>query len=544
MAAKKKAPGKTVEALRHEDAKRRNIPTAEFQSVLKKQEQDPLRLAYERRNRDLDPQLVWRGKDEQDWSDLVVQAPPLYIQEKVHPKVLIDDLLRQTCEKRKEQQAQIDLFADFNGIPEGADKTDFYQHDQNWSNRMILGDSLQVMASLAEREGLRGKVQCIYMDPPYGIKFNSNFQWSTTSRDVKDGNVDHITREPEQVKAFRDTWRDGIHSYLTYLRDRLTVARDLLTDSGSIFVQIGDENVHRVRAVLDEVFGEGNLVAQASFKTTDPLGQVGIAKVYDYIVWHARNREPLKFRPIYRERDISAIPRTSSSIPSTCKRPRSVAAAERSHRPARRAGPATLPQLENAWGDKPAAQAKRYVVETAEKFVQRCLLMATDPGDLVLDPTCGSGTTATVAEQWGRRWITVDTSRVALVLARAWVMGARFPFYPLADSQEGRRKQAEVTESAPSNRLTTGSIRQGLVFERASHVTLADRRSCAAIPPHRRTRPESAGPLLTRTPVPRVSRRDSRANVPARPTTLPRDDVPLGLILSGRYAGLTRRPPA
>ena len=226
--------------------------------MLEKEQQAPKKLRYPR-NTDLDPQLVWRGKDEQDWSDLVVHAPPLYIQEKVQPKVLIDDLLRATKEREHEAgELTPDLFADFNGIPKGVDKTEFYQHDQNWSNRMILGDSLQVMASLAEREGLRGKVQCIYFDPPYGIKFNSNFQWSTTSRDVKDGKADHITREPEQVKAFRDTWRDGIHSYLTYLRDRLTVARDLLTDSGSIFVQIGDENVHRVRAVMDEVFGEDN----------------------------------------------------------------------------------------------------------------------------------------------------------------------------------------------------------------------------------------------------------------------------------------------
>jgi len=213
--AKKAAIPKTIEALRHEEAKRLNIPTAEYQAVMDKEDQAGIRLAYERRNRDLDPQLVWRGKDEQDWSDLVVHAPPLYIQEKVHPKVLIDDLLRQTRESQNgSQPQQLDLFADFNGVPEGVDKTEFYQHEQNWSNRMILGDSLQVMASLAEREGLRGKVQCIYLDPPYGIKFNSNFQWSTTSRDVKDGNASHITREPEQVKAFRDTWRDGIHSYL------------------------------------------------------------------------------------------------------------------------------------------------------------------------------------------------------------------------------------------------------------------------------------------------------------------------------------------
>ncbi len=254
---------KTVEALKHDADKRKNIPTAEYQSVLKPGDEKPVEIRYPR-NRDLDPQLMWRGKDAQDWSDLVVHAPPLYIQEKVHPKVLIDDLLTQSkAAKAQTEGFQPDLFSDFNGIPKGADKTDFYHHDQNWSNRMILGDSLQVMASLAEREGLRGKVQCIFLDPPYGIKFNSNFQWSTTSRDVKDGKADHITREPEQVKAFRDTWRDGIHSYLTYLRDRLTVARDLLCDSGSVFVQIGDENVHRVRAVMDEVFGDENFLSLA-----------------------------------------------------------------------------------------------------------------------------------------------------------------------------------------------------------------------------------------------------------------------------------------
>jgi adenine-specific DNA-methyltransferase len=250
MTMAKASTRKTVETLNHDEAKRRNIPTAEYQSVLDKEQQSPKTVRYPR-NTDLDPQLVWRGKDEQDWSDLVVHAPPLYIQEKVHPKALIDDLLRQTRESQHDAgQLTPDLFADFNGIPKGADKTEFYAHDQNWSNRMILGDSLQVMASLAERESLRGRAQCIYLDPPYGIRFNSNFQWSTTSRDVKDGNAEHITREPEQVKAFRDTWRDGIHSYLTYLRDRLTVARDLLADSGSLFVQIGDENLHLVSSLL------------------------------------------------------------------------------------------------------------------------------------------------------------------------------------------------------------------------------------------------------------------------------------------------------
>src|SRR6202140_2384351 len=275
---------KSVETLKHDSDKRKNIPTAEFQSVLKPDEQKSVETRY-KRNHDLDPQLVWRGKDEQDWSDLVVHASPLYIQEKVQPKALIDELLREAREREHEAgQTTADLFADFNGIPKGVDKTEFYQHDQNWSNRMILGNSLQVMASLAEREGLRGKVQCIYLDPPYGIKFNSNFQWSTTSRDVKDGNAGHITREPEQVKAFRDTWRDGIHSYLTYLRDRLTVARDLLTDSGSVFVQIGDENVHRVRALIDEVFGADNCVSLIGFAKTSGQTDNRLAGVADYIL--------------------------------------------------------------------------------------------------------------------------------------------------------------------------------------------------------------------------------------------------------------------
>src|SRR5512134_3987458 len=292
--ARKPPTLKSVETLKHDEAKRKNIPTAEHQSVLKQDDAEPRKLKYPR-NTDLDPQLVWRGKDEQDWSDLVVHAPPLYIQEKVHPKALIDDLLRQTRESQHESgQLTPDLFADFNGIPEDVDKTEFYAHDQNWSNRMILGDSLQVMASLAEREGLRGKVQCIYLDPPYGIKFNSNFQWSTTSRDVKDGNADHITREPEQVKAFRDTWRDGIHSYLTYLRDRLVVARDLLADSGSIFVQIGDENVHRVRALLDEVFGDINFIAQIATKTSGGSTGVFLSGVVDFVLWFAKDTERTK----------------------------------------------------------------------------------------------------------------------------------------------------------------------------------------------------------------------------------------------------------
>ena len=294
-----------VTSLKHDDATRKNIPTAEFESIMRAEDKSPIQLAYERRNRDLDPQLVWRGKDEQDWSDLIVQAPPLYIQEKVHPQVLIDDLKRQSADRAKRAlDAMPDLFADFNGLNNSAKATEFYQHDQHWSNRMISGDSLSVMASLAEREGLRGQVQCIYFDPPYGIKFNSNFQWSTTSRDVKDGDRSHVTREPEQVRAFRDTWRDGIHSYLTYLRDRLTVARDLLHESGSIFVQIGDENVHLIRTLMDEVFGAENFCSMIAFTKTSGLARDIISGTNDFILWYAKDKASIKVRKLYKNKTI------------------------------------------------------------------------------------------------------------------------------------------------------------------------------------------------------------------------------------------------
>ncbi len=530
---------KSVESITHEDARRRNLPSAEHQPLMRDEERHPIRIAYERRNRDLDPQLVWRGKDDQDWSDLVVNAPPLYIQERVHPKALVDDLIRQTA-KRRESEADgtqpdfADLFSDFNGLPSEGAKTEFYQHDANWSNRMVLGDSLQVMASLAEREGLRGKVQCIYIDPPYGIKFNSNFQWSTTSRDVKDGNVAHITREPEQVKAFRDTWRDGIHSYLTYLRDRLTVARDLLTESGSIFVQIGDENVHRVRMLMDEVFGEENFVGEIIFNKTTGFSGNYLAQISDVIIWYGRNRETLKFRPIWRQktagdegatkyRHVSRIAalqdypvdplRLATSADLTSQ---GAAATDRDLILHGRAFPPRtglhwkttsdgLKRLDrssrliiegqtprfvrflddfsvfpanNVWMDVGGVQSrtdpKVYVVQTATEPIKRCILMTTDPGDLVLDPTCGSGTTAYVAERWGRRWITIDTSRVALALARARIMGARYPYYMLSDSREGQLKEAEIAGREPSERATFGDVRQGFVYERVPHIMLRD----------------------------------------------------------------------
>ncbi|MCK6189783.1 site-specific DNA-methyltransferase [Pseudomonas sp. EYE_354] len=397
------------------------------------------------------------------------------------------------------------------------------------------------MASLAEREGLRGKVQCIYFDPPYGIKFNSNFQWSTTSRDVRDGKAQHITREPEQVKAFRDTWRDGIHSYLTYLRDRLTVMRDLLTESGSIFVQISDENVHRVRTLMDEVFGETNFVNTIVFKKKSAT--FSTETVFDYIIWYCRNRDLVKVRDLYEARpspegeskfntivtpdtvfhnvsklgpeDIAALVQRGGkwarvNYPIVSQHPSETRSKDFLFRSKMkqcgankqwRFGPDDgLKRIEkanrlfdgggsslggvvfwddwnqvakpNIWDDIHGEKFPTYVVQTATTAIERCILMTTDPGDLVLDPTCGSGTTATVSEHWGRRWITMDTSRVALALARARIMGARYPFYLLADSREGQAKEAEVTRTAPSLQPVNGNIRHGFVYERVPRIKL------------------------------------------------------------------------
>jgi adenine-specific DNA-methyltransferase len=538
MAKKKMKTSKSIATITHDEASRKNIPTAEFQSVMRDDELTPLRVAYERRNRDLDPQLVWRGKDEQDWSDLVVQAPPLYIQEKVHPKILVDDLRRQSEKsKAKEPSRQLDLFSDFNGLPGEAAKTEFYQHEGKWQNRMILGDSLQVMASLAEREGLRGKVQCIYLDPPYGIKFNSNFQWSTTSRDVKDGNARHITREPEQVKAFRDTWRDGIHSYLTYLRDRLTAARDLLTDSGSIFVQIGDENVHFLRSLLEEIFGKDNFIQTIIIKKKSST--VITEPVNDFVLWACKRKDDLKIKSLFMEKDLFSEKSRFKKIETEDLQRLSINESNINQIDKKRVrflnddypmvsqnpqsetrisaynlnGFDKFPGKNRQWTYDPNLGMRRieranrlrpttntirgiiylddfghehqnniwefhgerdpvYVVQTNKKIIQRCILMTTDPGDLVLDPTCGSGTNSYVAEQWGRRWITIDTSRVALALARARIMGARYPYYLLADSKEGQEKEAELTRTPPSEAPAFCNIRQGFIYERVPHITL------------------------------------------------------------------------
>lgn len=405
---------------------------------------------------------------------------------------------------------------------------------------MILGDGLQVMASLAEREGLKGQVQAIYIDPPYGIKFNSNFQWSTTSRDVKDGKLEHLTREPEQVKAFRDTWRDGIHSYLQYLRDRLVAARELLTESGSCFVQIGDENVHRVRALMDEVFGEENFITQIVFKKTGSMSGNYISGITDTIVWYGKNKSNGKFRRLLTQRSGAAVESGFGNVELESGECRGIKKAEERGEvpfpkgrrfqmsPLMSSGAAsedqtikmigrhfspskarhwavampTMPRLALSGRIYPAgntltfkkyldesnhtpltplwldtmestfAVERTYIVQTSQKVIERCLLMTTDPGDLVLDPTCGSGTTAYVAEQWGRRWITIDTSRVALALARARIMGAKYPFYLLKDSEAGQKKEAEATRSAPATAPTYNDIRHGFVYHRVPHITL------------------------------------------------------------------------
>jgi len=467
---------------------------------------------------------------------------PVYIQEKIHPQALIENL-RDTATPGHKEPEQL-LFADFNGGPiEFDQKVEFYQHEQNWANRMILGDSLLVMTSLAEKEGLKGKVQTIYFDPPYGIKFGSNWQVSTRKRDVRDGKAEDATRQPEQIRAFRDCWRIGIHSYLAYIRDILTAARELLTETGSVFLQIGDENVHLVRSVLDEVFGSENFCSQIAFRTTGGQAAGRLASVCDLLLWYAKDQSRVKYRQLYvgkvgdgevgryqwaespdgsTLRELSDEERenprhlpqgwrllvhdniTSQGLSGDSSSPfawngQTYNLPTNSHWKTTPAGMTKLAAAnrlmaigatlrfkrflddfpvsptDSVWEDTAISgfgRKKQYVVETNTKVVERCLLMTTDPGDLVLDPTCGSGTTAFVAEQWGRRWITVDTSRVALTLARTRLMAAKYPYYLLADSSEGIAKEAEVTGKRPPPHQTDNDIRKGFVYKRVPHVTL------------------------------------------------------------------------
>jgi adenine-specific DNA-methyltransferase len=538
-----------VDAFKHDD-KRTNIPTADAQEFITPEIEAVRKVRYSR-DESLDPQLIWRSKysdsatsvevttntsrEDLPDNDLIADAPPIYIQEKIDPRVLIKNLRRSST---KSDAPQPTLFESFDGLGE-LDAVDFYQHDANWSNRMILGDSLQVMASLAEREYLRGKVQMVYLDPPYGIKFGSNWQVSVKNRDVKDGKMESAVREAEQVKAFRDTWELGIHSYLSYLRDRLIAALDLLTESGSCFVQIGDENVHLVRSVMDEVFGSSNFVSMISFVTTSGFTQASaLARNGDYLVWYARDIQNLKFRPqwissterpgynqveidgerramrkeersgaieiptgafVYKAADLTSQGAASSSqefeyegipyrppanahwkasFPDGMNR---LAWAGRIHVGGKqihyKRGVDDFPyQIRtNFWTDTGTGgftEDKVYVVQTNTKVIERCMLLCTDPGDLVLDPTCGSGTTAHVAEQWGRRWITIDTSRVALALARQRLMASRYPWYLLADSAEGNKREQELTSLVNTRSTFAKDIRLGFVYERVQRVTL------------------------------------------------------------------------
>lgn len=538
---KMKAAGPTpVDAITHGN-KRPNLPTADAQEFVDPAIEQPKPLRYPR-DPTLDPQLVWKGKDDLDGQDLVADAPTIYIQEKVDPRVIVENLRRTAV--RPEDEPELTLFETFDGLDDLA-LVDFYQHQANWSNRMILGDSLNVMASLAEREGLRGKVQMIFIDPPYGIRFDSNWQVSTRSRDVKDGKIEDATREVEQIKAFRDTWEYGINSYLTYLRDRLAAAKELLTETGSIYVQIGDENVHLVRSVMDEVMGSENFVSQITFRKTSsmssPMARTNsIPNTSDYILWYAKSIDRIKYRQLYQRKGLNEAggdhyrlvetssgsvrtmsaaeaagieplgqgeravqmdnlisqgfseplsvpfqfqgvsytpPRGShwkTTIPGLrgLERAGRLSAAGRTLRYRRYFDDFPVMSRTNVWTDVGADSDKTYVVQTPTGVIERCLLMTTDPGDLVLDPTCGSGTTAYVAEQWGRRWITIDTSRVALTLARQRLMGARFPYYILADSPEGRAKEGELSATPLPPAETNGDVRHGFVYERVQHVTL------------------------------------------------------------------------
>ena len=528
--AKKKNTRKKVESIRHKD-KRTNIPTEELRDFVADEELAPKTMLYPR-DPSLDPQLVWKGKDEQDREDLAVPVVPVYIQEKIHPQAIIDALPR----IEHTGGDQTNLFSDFNGGPSDfAQKIDFYHHEQNWSNRLILGDSLLVMTSLAEKEGLKGKVQTIYLDPPYGIKFGSNWQVSTRKRDVKDGKAEDATRQPEQVRAFRDTWKLGIHSYLSYLRDRLVVARDLLTETGSVFVQIGDENLHLARSLMDEVFGQENFIVNIKFSKTSGLGGKFLDETFDYLIWFAKNINLVKFRrpflkrvpgesgatqysfamrsdgsfgPLNENQDagrafahdnltsqtgnkttifsfdlekaVISAPRkggwkSNQSGIERLKKAHRVIRIGHTPRYVRYFDDAPYYPLGSGWLDTGISgfgSEKTYVVQTHPKVIERCILMTTDPGDLVLDPTCGSGTTAYVSEQWGRRWITCDTSRVALALARTRLMAAKYPYYLLADSPKGIKKETELTGKIPPEYKTAGDIRKGFVYDRVPHVTL------------------------------------------------------------------------
>ncbi len=444
-----------IVSYKHKD-KRKRIPTQEESVKLSARDKQPIKKRYDY-DPSLEPQLVWAGKKEAG-VELSVSTVPIYVQEKVAPEGIIARL-----KQGAKDEMQLILFGET--TQQQFDKAvEFYKHEDNWQNRMVLGDSLLVMNSLLEKEGMRGKVQTIYIDPPYGIKFGSNWQVSTRKRDVKDNKVDDFIRQPEQIKAYRDTWELGIHSYLSYLRDRLIVARELLTESGSCFVQINDENVHLVRNIMDEVFGNDNFINQIGFRTAMTKPTDRLNNIFDYILWYAKEEKELKFRPLFIKRDyvdeneIVGTQQIEASAPQaiysfkykgkiynpnngwrvseeSLKKLAEIGRiyASGTLRFVRYVKDFPYIQYDNIWNTQLSEQNKKYVVQTGIEVIKRCILMTTDPGDLVLDPTCGAGTTACVAEQWGRRWITIDTSRVALALARTRLMTAKFPYYTLKD---------------------------------------------------------------------------------------------------------------
>ena len=515
MARSRKNAKKNIETYIHPDKERINNPPVGLVTPDTDQDAGKKTYAYDPH---LDPQLTWAGKAEH--TSFEVPTVSLHVHERIDPRSIIE-----AVRKQDSAAPQLSLFATPEENPPIRQAIEFYKHKHNWTNRLVAGDSLLVMNSLLEKEGLAGKVQMVYIDPPYGIRYGSNFQPFVNKRDVKDGKDDDLTQEPETIRAFRDTWELGIHSYLAYLRDRLLLARELLTESGSVFVQIGDENVHRVRNLMDEVFGEKHFVSLISYRTSIGLGSRHIDNVNNYLVWYGRETNAMKFRPLFHQlelgeegatrytkikaidgsvHDVSGL--TNSSIEqllangakyftdqSLTSRTGSASTAfvvefgGKEYRPTaggwrtsesgmervKFAGrilstPSSLRfqknfddfgaiSLTNNWNDVSGGVQSRqdpkiYAVQTATNIIQRCILMTTDPGDLVFDPTCGSGTTAFVAEQWGRRWITCDTSRVAVTLAKQRLMTANFDYYQLAHTKEG--------------------ISSGFQYETVPHVTL------------------------------------------------------------------------
>lgn len=499
MARKKKSAERPIESYDHADKKRLNNPPVGLVTPDTDPDAGKKTYAYDPH---LDPQLVWAGKAEH--TSFEVPTVSLHVHERIDPRTIIEAVRRKA---ESTPASQPSLFETPTENPPMREAIDFYKHAHGWSNRLIAGDSLLVMNSLVQKEGMAGKVQMVYIDPPYGIQYGSNFQPFVNRREVKDGKDDDLTAEPEQIRAFRDTWELGIHSYLTYLRDRLLLARELLTESGSVFVQISDENLHHVRGLMDEVFGAGNFVSVIAFTTTSGFPSKALARAGDYLVWYCRVKEKLKYHPLYtpaqrvmgeggyrwiqlpngQNRSLSkAEILGKAAIPEGAKlyKPDNIvsqgAAAEpqpfehlgRVYRPPANShwkanyptGMLRLAQaqrlhvaentlqyvrfsndfpwqaINNMWDDTHTGQytdPKLYVVQTNTKVVQRCVMMATDPGDLVFDPTCGSGTAAFVAEQWGRRWITCDTSRVSVTLAKQRLMTANFEYYELAHPDEG-----------------------------------------------------------------------------------------------------------